>query len=216
MKKEINISAEDSHPVNQRETDIINSALHLFKEKGFEAATTKEIAAGAGIAEGTVFRYFKTKKDILLKIAATSMIKVVAPHIFNSIEIMLAQHDKPVADILKEVIKDRIALVSKNFGTAQILLTEAQYHPELRKAWIDEIPRKGIKILSAFLQERIETGELRKDIDVYDAVRVLAGMTAALVVSHNVLAETEAEKEVSDSEIDNIINIFINGMKAGE
>src|SRR2546421_1291919 len=45
---------------------IIAAALSLFQTKGFEATTTKAIARKAGIAEGTVFNYFKTKEDIAL------------------------------------------------------------------------------------------------------------------------------------------------------
>ena len=45
---------------------IVRAALDLFQTKGFEATTTKAIARKAGIAEGTVFNYFKTKEDIAL------------------------------------------------------------------------------------------------------------------------------------------------------
>lgn len=45
---------------------IVDAALHLFETKGFEAATTKQIARRAGVAEGTVFNYFETKEDIAL------------------------------------------------------------------------------------------------------------------------------------------------------
>src|SRR6058998_3098014 len=45
---------------------IIAAALSLFQTKGFDATTTKAIARKAGIAEGTVFNYFKTKEDIAL------------------------------------------------------------------------------------------------------------------------------------------------------
>lgn len=45
---------------------IVRAALNLFQTKGFEATTTKAIARKAGIAEGTVFNYFKTKEDIAL------------------------------------------------------------------------------------------------------------------------------------------------------
>jgi AcrR family transcriptional regulator len=47
-------------------TRIVDAALELFQSKGFDATTTKEIAKRAGIAEGTVFNYFKTKHDIAL------------------------------------------------------------------------------------------------------------------------------------------------------
>lgn len=47
-------------------TEIVAAALALFQSKGFEATTTKAIARKAGIAEGTVFNYFKSKEDIAL------------------------------------------------------------------------------------------------------------------------------------------------------
>jgi len=46
--------------------NIVRAALSLFQTKGFEATTTKAIARKAGIAEGTVFNYFKSKDDIAL------------------------------------------------------------------------------------------------------------------------------------------------------
>jgi AcrR family transcriptional regulator len=45
---------------------IVRAALDLFQTKGFDATTTKAIARKAGIAEGTVFNYFRTKEDIAL------------------------------------------------------------------------------------------------------------------------------------------------------
>ena len=45
---------------------IVKAALSLFQMKGFDATTTKAIARKAGIAEGTVFNYFKSKDDIAL------------------------------------------------------------------------------------------------------------------------------------------------------
>lgn len=44
----------------------VNAALSLFQTKGFDATTTKAIARKAGIAEGTVFNYFKSKEEIAL------------------------------------------------------------------------------------------------------------------------------------------------------
>src|SRR2546422_10003684 len=45
---------------------IVAAALMLFRVKGFDATTTKAIAAKARVAEGTVFNYFPTKEDIAL------------------------------------------------------------------------------------------------------------------------------------------------------
>lgn len=50
----------------QTKESILKEALTLFRKKGLEGTTTKEISRKAGIAEGTLFNYFKTKDDIAL------------------------------------------------------------------------------------------------------------------------------------------------------
>jgi AcrR family transcriptional regulator len=55
--------AKNKEATRQR---IVTAALQLFETKGFEAATTRQIARKAGVAEGTVFNYFETKEDIAL------------------------------------------------------------------------------------------------------------------------------------------------------
>ena len=45
---------------------ILEAALKLFRKHGMEGTTTKQISQKAGIAEGTLFNYFKTKEDLAL------------------------------------------------------------------------------------------------------------------------------------------------------
>jgi AcrR family transcriptional regulator len=55
--------AEGKAAIRER---IVKAALSLFQSRGFDSTTTKAIARKAGIAEGTVFNYFKSKDDIAL------------------------------------------------------------------------------------------------------------------------------------------------------
>lgn len=55
--------AQNKQAIRRR---IVKSALNLFQTKGFDTTTTKAIAGKAGIAEGTVFNYFRTKEEIAL------------------------------------------------------------------------------------------------------------------------------------------------------
>ena len=50
----------------QTKKRILAAALLLFREKGLEETTTRQISKKAGIAEGTLFNYFKTKEDLAL------------------------------------------------------------------------------------------------------------------------------------------------------
>lgn len=45
---------------------ILDAAARVFNEKGFDRATTKEVAHAIGIAEGTIYNYFETKRTLLL------------------------------------------------------------------------------------------------------------------------------------------------------
>lgn len=45
---------------------IIDKALQVFSSKGYHAATVEDIARAAGLAKGTLYQYFKSKKDLLL------------------------------------------------------------------------------------------------------------------------------------------------------
>src|SRR5437764_7383183 len=50
----------------QTKEKILAAALELFRAKGLDGTTTKEISKKAGIAEGTLFNYFRTKEELAL------------------------------------------------------------------------------------------------------------------------------------------------------
>lgn len=54
--------------VKERRQDILEAALIVFAGNGYNGATTAEIARAAGIAEGTIFRHFATKKELLIAV----------------------------------------------------------------------------------------------------------------------------------------------------
>lgn len=59
LERRAKVSAEKHHLIQQ-------AALQLFDQKGYRATTIADIAACAGISKGLVYRYFPSKKDILL------------------------------------------------------------------------------------------------------------------------------------------------------
>ena len=51
-------------PAAERRSQLIDVAIGVFARKGFGGATTKEIAAAAGVTEAIIFRHFATKQDL--------------------------------------------------------------------------------------------------------------------------------------------------------
>lgn len=54
------ISQEEK--MTPKQIAILEAAIEIFSDKGYSAAATSEIAQKAGVAEGTIFRYYKTKR----------------------------------------------------------------------------------------------------------------------------------------------------------
>jgi AcrR family transcriptional regulator len=66
----------------KRETreGILAAARQLFREQGFEAATTRDLARAAGIAAGTLFNYFPSKEAIVLELVLGCLERAAAAH----------------------------------------------------------------------------------------------------------------------------------------
>ena len=63
--RDIPTEVKDSKLVSLRRRQIVDAAVHLFVQKGFHRATTREIAKAAGFSIGTLYEYIKTKEDVL-------------------------------------------------------------------------------------------------------------------------------------------------------
>jgi len=65
-------------PRESRRPGIEEAALRLFVEKGICAATTKEIAALAGVSEGAIYRHFESKEELALALFQENMQRLLA------------------------------------------------------------------------------------------------------------------------------------------
>ena len=59
---------------------ILQTALRLFSEQGYEATPTNRIAKEAGVSEGLIFRHFENKEGLLSAILALGEIRIL-PHV---------------------------------------------------------------------------------------------------------------------------------------
>ena len=202
------LSQED---ISKREWDILDAATKIFSEKGFEGGRTSDIAKEANIAEGTIFRYFKTKKDLLVGLLMPLIIKFFRPLMFKSIEkIMDNENNEPVNVVLKNIMMDRVALIKKNTPLIKTVMVESIYHPELLTPLQTEIAPKLMPIIDAFFKDNIEKGSLR-DIDSRLMTRSLISLIAGFSILSNSFPDIFTT-DGDEKEVDKIVDILINGI----
>ncbi len=195
-----------------KEKRILEAAIQISNEKGFSSTTTSEIAKRAGIAEGTIFRYFKTKKDIIHGIMLQAL-KVSSDKILlNSLStIFKNQEQKDLKDILKDILVDRLGLVQKFFPMFRVLLNEVLYHQDMREVIYNNFVKKMEQEIMELYKMMAARGQIRTDIDPMLIMRNIIGNFMAFIAQKMLFTENFKLSE-ADKEIDDMITLIIDGI----
>jgi len=203
--------SEPEEEISKRQWDILDAATKIFAEKGYEGGRTSDIAKEANISEGTIFRYFKTKKDLLVGLLMPLIVKFFRPLMFKSLEkIMDNEKNESINVVLKNIMMDRISLIKRNAPLVKTVMVESIYHPELLGPLQKEIAPKLIPIVDDFFKENINKGNLR-EIDPRLMTRSLISLLAGFYILSNSFPEVFTTNG-DEKDIEKIVDILINGI----
>jgi len=104
---------------------VLLSSLKLFSEIGFENTTSSLISERAGVSEGTVFSYFKTKEGILEAILSTFLEQVIPDVIADFSEKKFTANQESFPVFLRSIVRDRLVFIQKNQMQVKILLSRS-------------------------------------------------------------------------------------------
>jgi AcrR family transcriptional regulator len=207
--EEIDLSGLD---LPEKERKILQAAIGVFSEKGFSASTTNEIAKNAGVAEGTIFRYYKTKKDILRAILIQAINLFSNKIVMVGVEkILEAAENKDLYTLLKDLLHDRLKLVETFFPMFRVILTEAIYHEDVRESIYKNISLKTIETVGVFQERMVKRGLIRSDISATELLRSAFGSLAVLI-GQKILMGDKFPVEKFEAEADIAIDILLNGL----
>ncbi len=197
-----------------KEQKILDAAVSIFLAKGFGSTTTAEIASEAQVAEGTIFRYFKTKKDILLKVFDKSAEFFTENVLIRPIEDIFAQIDnKSLREVLIMLFKDRMKIVEKHSDMMVVVFSEIRYHPEIRDFFIKKLTVRVFPMVKGFVVECMNRGLIKK-AEPEMIIRMVIGTIALCIIQINVFSSyTNKEKALTtDAEIEQIIDLILGGI----
>ncbi|MEH7494088.1 TetR/AcrR family transcriptional regulator [Neobacillus niacini] len=131
----------DEDKLTDKQKKIIVAAIETFSEKGYAASSTSEIAKKAGVAEGTIFRHYKTKKELLVSIVAPLMTKFIAPLVVKDFNKVLDREFETVEEFLRATIENRRDLLLRMLPVVKIMFQEIPFQPELREQFFDLVAK---------------------------------------------------------------------------
>lgn len=187
---------------------ILLAARRLFARKGFEATTTKDLAAEAGVAEGTLFRHFANKKAILVEVATQGWVEILT-------DLLTELSEMGSYKAVAQVMRRRMLHVQENSDLMRVCFIEAQFHPELRDRIQTEAIAKMTDVAEAFFETAMERGIYRRTNPKIVA-RVFLGMFAVSGFSHSTIVAPNASPKAMQEMAEGIADIFLNGVLARE
>lgn len=204
------INDHDVPTMSDKQRKILEAAIDTFSEKGYAASSTSEIAKKAGVAEGTIFRHFKTKKELLLAIVTPTVAKFVAPFFIKSFTKEVFENEyEHYEDFIRVIAKNRLEFVRKQFPVLKIFIQEIAFHDELRepfqKLFTEHVYQKFKKTIEHF-QEKGEIVPLPPET----IMRMTASSIIGYILPRFLLF---SDKEWDDEkEIDQIVAFIMYGL----
>lgn len=133
---------------------IVEAAYQVLAEKGYEAASIKEIAREAGIASGLVHYYFKSKDELLLEVMKTASKRY--GEFIHRLTRGLNQDELP--EQLLAAVKQRVDVQPEWYRLRYELFTLAFHSPEMRRC-VSELFDKGRTGICSILQTILENSD---------------------------------------------------------
>lgn len=189
---------------SEKKRKILNSAIKIFGEKGFQNATISEIAKDAGIGDATIYEYFKSKEDILLEIPV-EITKELIPQINDHM-----MGIKGALNKLRKFIWWWLNYVEKNPGYGSIVLLELKTNKNYVSTNAYQAARNFYQIVLDIIKEGQEEGSIKKDINIYLARSICVG-----AIEHIIIRWLLKEKKYSLTQYaDELADLLIDSFKA--
>jgi TetR/AcrR family fatty acid metabolism transcriptional regulator len=148
---------------------IIDAAVITIAENGYHQTQVSKIAKQAGIADGTIYLYFKNKEDILISLFQEKMANFI-----EKIKEVIAGK-QTAAEKIFMMIENHFRILSQNPKLAVVTQLELrQSNQELRRR-INNVLKEYLDFIEQILREGVESGEFAPDLDTRIARQMLFG-----------------------------------------
>ena len=169
---------EKSNKQTVKQKKIIEVAITSFAEKGYSNTSTSEIAKKAGVAEGTIFKHYGTKENLLLSIMVP-FLKDFFPSMADELYGELMNDECSFEEFLRALLTNRSAFLADNREIFQVFIKEMFYKEELRNELLPSILEIGsnhlIKVIEVFKQ-RGEIRDIPNEVFLKMIITVIGGM----------------------------------------
>lgn len=177
---------------------IIEAAVEVIADNGYHASQVSKIAKKAGVADGTIYLYFKNKEDILVSVFEEKMgqfIEQIAESITNK---------KNAEDKLLTLIEMHLRQLSDDHNLAIVTQLELRQSNTVLRLQINEVLKPYLVVIDTIIKEGMEEKLFRPDLNTLLVRQMIFG-TLDEIVTNWVMKERKYNLLNQASHIHNLL-----------
>jgi AcrR family transcriptional regulator len=191
----------------KRQKQILNAAMEVFSQKGYAAATVPEIAKRAGVAAGTIYIYYPSKRELFIAVIRNFIITTPLLDLIDKI---------PEADIavtFRQILKNRLSLIeSQPIARIPSLMSDIQRDPELKAIWAEQFLKPFFTRIEGIYHTMIASGKFRR-IKPAIATRAIGGMILGFLMLKLMEGESSPLNRLPQDEVtDSLMDLVAHGL----
>jgi len=197
-------------PMTDKKRRIVEAAIHCFAENGYAAPSTTSIARRAGVAEGTIFRHFPTKKALLVRLVRPLFSRRLLP---LAIDEVVRENQKANGDLrlfMNAILASRLRFADRFAPLVRILIQEMRFHDELRETIETNVARDLIGAADQVLKPFVHAGQIRP-VDPAFFLRTVISMLLGYYMLRTEIAPDRGWDD--DAEIARIVDLILDGLR---
>ena len=187
---------------------ILETAIELFAEKGFNGTTTKEIAEAAEVNESLIFRHFSTKRDLYKAIIEKKIDEE------PGIELPIQKYKDTKDDylIFKSIAERMLDKCGNDSSFIRLLHFSALEGHELSDMFFSTYVEYVDMLLSDYIEGRIKEGAFKNVNSLY-ASQAFIGMVVNHIIVKELFDSGKRNKINNDELAETFVTVFLDGIK---
>lgn len=194
----------------ERRQQILTAAATVFAEKGFDRATISDIARAAGLADGSIYNYFRDKQDLLVHLPG----QFLQPRVQIVRAAAAATTPPPAPDVVLQTVAESIVeIITQNRELARVLFTTVPLMDEkTRGEYMRQVPLSAIEPLEMFIRAMQDAGVFRADLDPAITARIYPGMMLFFLLVQEILQPPGMTRFDYAAVLPQVTEIFLRGV----
>ncbi|QID16585.1 TetR/AcrR family transcriptional regulator [Nitrogeniibacter mangrovi] len=193
-----------------RPQELLDAALAEFVERGYAATRLDAVARRAGVAKGTLYRYYENKFELFKAVVRHALVP-------GFDEVAQRQHEQPSGARARLVLMlttfmERVA-GSALSGIPKLVIAEAGNFPEVARFYYEEVISRARDMVAGTLREGVATGEFRA-IDADYAWRIVVAPLLMSILWRHSFAAFEAEPLDLRHHLEVHLDLLFDGLAA--